>query len=356
VTAARRPFPHTRTHRDRTQVRNTVQTPGISRPARGIPLAILPRMRAIIADDDPVTTTVLARALERWGIKNAIARDGVSAWAALAERPAPALAIVDWMMPGIDGIEICRRIRRDADLAGMYVLLLTGRGSRTDLIAGLDAGADDYMVKPIDPEELRARVHAGIRIATLQARLADRVSDLQTASTELARLVSTDVLTDVYTRRRWFELAAIEFSRTQRYGRPFSLLVVDLDFFKRVNDTFGHEAGDRLLRGFADLLRVECRQSDIVGRLGGEEFAVLAPETTASAAGHLADRIRATCRTLAIAAPGGIVGCSCSIGVAEVASTDHDIEAVLRRADAALYGAKHSGRDCWKSDAGAASR
>ncbi len=111
------------------------------------------------------------------------------------------------MMPGLDGIYIRRRIRQDPKLAGMYVLLLTGRGSRTDLVVGLDAGADDYMIKPIDTEELRARVQVGIRVATLQARLADRLSDLQTASEHLARLVSTDVLTDVFTRRTWFERA-----------------------------------------------------------------------------------------------------------------------------------------------------
>ncbi len=311
-------------------------------------------MRAVIADDDPVTTAILSNALRRWSIDATSAPDGTRAWELLAASPASELAIIDWMMPGLDGIEICRRIRRDPRLAGMYVLLLTGRGSRDDLVAGLDAGADDYMIKPIDTEELRARVQVGVRVASLQARLADRVSDLQAASEHLARLVSTDVLTNVYTRRSWFERAAVEFSRSQRYGRAFSLMVIDLDWFKRINDSFGHEIGDRVLRGFTDLLRNECRQSDIVGRLGGEEFALLAPETPQAAAQHLAGRIRDVCRDLVVESPGGPVRCSCSIGISEFASTDDSVESALRRADAALYEAKRSGRDCWMSHASVA--
>jgi two-component system, cell cycle response regulator len=310
---------------------------------------LLPGVRALIADDDPVTTAILFSALGRWGIDATCASDGAAAWKSLAEGPAPDLAIVDWMMPGLDGIELCRRIRQRPDLACMYVLLLTGRGSRTDLVAGLDAGADDYMIKPIDPEELRARVQVAIRIATLQSRLADRVSNLQTAGEHLARLVSTDVLTGVYTRRAWFELAATEFSRSRRYGRGFSLMAIDLDFFKRVNDTFGHEAGDNVLREFAALVRHECRQSDIVGRLGGEEFALLAPETTQEAAEHLAGRIREGCRRLVVPSALGPVRCSCSIGISAMTSGDENIESTLRRVDAALYEAKRSGRDCYKS-------
>jgi two-component system cell cycle response regulator len=306
-------------------------------------------MRAVIADDDPVTTAILSHSLQQWGIDVTLTHDGASAWDRLISGPTPELAVIDWMMPGVDGIEICRRIRQQPALAGMYVLLLTGRGSRADLVAGLDAGADDYMIKPIDTEELRARVQVGIRVAGLQGRLAERVSELQAARDHLARLVSTDVLTDVYSRRWWFELAGAEFSRCRRYDRGFSLMVIDLDFFKHVNDTFGHDAGDRLLRGVADMLRAECRQSDIIGRLGGEEFALLAPETSLGAAQRVAARIREACRSVVVAAPAGEVRCSCSIGVSEVAPEDDDIESVLRRADAALYEAKRGGRDCWKS-------
>src|SRR4051812_28549127 len=155
-------------------------------------------MRAVIADDDPVTTTILSNALRGWGIDVVCAHDGLSAWTLLTTGPAPELAIVDWMMPGMDGIELCRRIRQEPALSAMYVLLLTGRSGRDDLVEGLDAGADDYMMKPIDTEELRARVQVGARVGTLQTRLTDQVNELRAARDHLARLVSTDVLTSVY--------------------------------------------------------------------------------------------------------------------------------------------------------------
>ena len=306
-------------------------------------------MRALIADDDPVTRAILVKALKPWNMEVTVATDGNEAWSALSSGPPPEIAIVDWMMPGMDGIELCRRIREYPALAGIYVILLTGRGSRMDLVAGLDAGADDYMVKPIDTEELRARVQVGVRVANLQGRLAERVVELQGARDHLARLVSTDALTNLYSRRWWFELAATEFSRGRRYDRAFSVMVIDLDFFKQVNDNFGHDAGDKLLRAFADMLQVECRQSDILGRLGGEEFAVLVPETPVGAAQKLAGRISEACRNVNVTVPTGDVTCSCSIGISQVQADDDDIDDVLRRADAALYDAKRSGRDCWKA-------
>src|SRR5262249_39506189 len=179
----------------------------------------------------------------------------------------------------------------------------------------LDAGADDYMTKPIDTEELRARVQVGVRIATLHRRLADRVSELQAARDHLARIAATDALTELYSRRGWFEIAATEFARSRRYNRAVSLMIVDLDHFKRVNDTYGHEAGDRLLQTFAALLRLECRQSDVVGRIGGEEFAVLLSETPLRAAQRLAGRIADACRSLTVPTAAGDVTCTCSIGI-----------------------------------------
>jgi len=307
-------------------------------------------MRALIADDDAVTRAILIKALKPWNLEVTVATDGTEAWEAISSGQPPEIAIVDWMMPGLDGIELCRRIREYPALAGIYVILLTGRGSRMDLVAGLDAGADDYMVKPIDAEELRARVQVGMRVANLQGRLADRVVELQGARDHLARLVSTDALTNLYSRRWWFELAATEFSRCRRYDRAFSVMVIDLDFFKQVNDSFGHDAGDKLLRAFADMLQTECRQSDILGRLGGEEFAILVPETPVGAAQKLAGRIGEACRAVQVVTPAGEeVTCSCSIGISQVQNDDDDIDDVLRRADAALYEAKRSGRDCWKS-------
>jgi len=311
-------------------------------------------MRALIADDDRVTTAILSATLANWGIEAAVAHDGAQAWQMLQAGDAPALVIVDWMMPGIDGIELCQRIRRAPSLAPTYVMLLTGRSSRVDLVAGLDAGADDYMVKPIDPEELRARVQVGVRVATLQRRLAEQVVALASARDHLARLASTDALTELYSRRGWFELAASEFSRSRRYSRPVSLLLIDLDYFKRVNDTFGHDAGDRLLQTFGALLRVECRQSDVVGRIGGEEFAILLPETTIHAAQRLAERICVASRALKVATAAGEITCTTSVGISAIGADDFTIDDVMRRADAALYEAKRGGRDQWRRSLGIA--
>ncbi len=145
-------------------------------------------MRALIADDDRATTAILATTLERWNIEVAVAYDGNAAWDLLGAGDGPSLAILDWMMPGLEGLELCRRIRQEPSLAHMYVILLTGRDSRTDLVAGLDAGADDYVVKPFDIEELRARVNVGVRVLTLQERLAERVTELQAALSNVKQL------------------------------------------------------------------------------------------------------------------------------------------------------------------------
>jgi diguanylate cyclase (GGDEF)-like protein len=306
-------------------------------------------IRALVADDDPVTSALVARTLERWGISVTVSADGETAWRLLTSGPPPALAIVDWMMPGLDGLTVCRQIRREPTLSAMYILLLTARGAQADLVEGLDAGADDYMTKPIDPEELRVRVQVARRIATLQQRLADQVNTLQTTQDHLARLLSTDMLTQVSSRRHWFESASAELARSRRYNRDVSVLLVDLDFFKRINDTFGHAAGDAVLRRFAEMLRAECRQSDIVGRLGGEEFGVLVPDTGHEAAQLMATRIRDACRRLTVDTPLGDIRCSCSIGITERVPEDEDVESILRRADAALYHAKGTGRDGWKT-------
>jgi phosphoserine phosphatase RsbU/P len=145
-------------------------------------------MRILIADDDRATTAMLGGTLERWGFTVSLVNDGEAAWSEITAAPAPALAIVDWMMPGIDGPTICQRVRQDPALAHLYIILLTGRASRRDVVAGLDAGADDYLTKPFDPEELRARVQVGSRIVALQRRLAERVAELQDVLANIKQL------------------------------------------------------------------------------------------------------------------------------------------------------------------------
>jgi diguanylate cyclase (GGDEF)-like protein len=184
-----------------------------------------------------------------------------------------------------------------------------------------------------------------MRVATLQQNLAQTVKELRSTRDHLARLASTDVLTGVYSRRWWFDLAGKEFSRAKRYNRMFSLLMADLDFFKQINDTYGHEAGDRVLKHVGGVLRKTCRQSDVVGRLGGEEFALLLPETSSDAAQHIATRVTEACHSLALDSVAGAMHCSCSIGITEVRPEDERLDTVLTRADQALYAAKRGGRN-----------
>jgi diguanylate cyclase (GGDEF)-like protein len=305
-------------------------------------------MRALVADDDRATAAIIAKALMDAGLTEVdIAQDGAAAWDMLNALQPPSLAVVDWTMPGIDGIELCQRVRSSLRLSTMYILLVTARERREDLITALNAGADDYMTKPLDVEELRARVRVGMRVVALQENLAERVTALRRAHDRLEEMASTDALTALYSRRWWFDMAATEFSRSRRYDRDLSVLILDLDHFKRVNDRFGHETGDTVLRTFADLLRRECRQSDIVGRLGGEEFAVALPETSVAQAQTLAARLTEGCRSASLSTPDGEVRWSCSIGVTQVRDDDQDIDGVLRRADVALYDAKRAGRDRW---------
>ena len=304
-------------------------------------------MRTLVADDDLIITTILSNALTRNGMQVTVAHDGDVAWQALNSLQPPGLAILDWMMPNLDGLELCRRIRSTPRLAGMYVILVTARDSREDLVAGLEAGADDYMAKPINMAELQARIGVGVRVAKLQQTLAQNMKELLSTRDHLAKMASTDVLTGVFSRRWWFDAAEKEFGRARRYGRTFSLLMADLDWFKQINDTYGHEAGDRALNQFGDMLRKTCRKSDVMGRLGGEEFAVLLPETSAEAAQNLATRITKACLSIIVDPSAGAGKCSCSIGVTELRQDDEKMDSVLTRADQALYAAKRAGRNQW---------
>jgi two-component system cell cycle response regulator len=302
-------------------------------------------MRVLIADDDSGTRLVLASALKALGMEISVAADGSAAWEVLKEGTGPSLALIDWEMPGIDGLELCHRIRGHQPPMQMYVILLTGRDSREDVIAGLNAGADDYIIKPFDPEELRARVQVGMRVVTLQNRLAARISELQEARDQLTLQANTDALTGLSSRRAWLGLATTEVARARRYGLPVAVLMIDLDFFKRVNDTHGHSAGDDVLREFGEVLRRVARTSDVAGRLGGEEFAILLPQTSAKEAVHVATRLAEFWRQASVPTLAGGVKLTCSIGVSEAEATDSRIEDVLNRADLALYQAKRNGRD-----------
>lgn len=292
---------------------------------------------------------------------------------ATAEQIQPTVILQDLVMPDVDGLTLLTRYRASAGVKETPVIVLSSKEDPAIKRDAFQGGANDYLVKLPDTIELvaRIRLHSNAYVTQMQRdeayqslnesqrqlvvsnqELADRIQELQAVRDELSRLVSTDSLTGLCSRRRWFELASTEFSRSRRYRRSLAFLMADLDFFKRINDTFGHDAGDEVLRQFARVLRGICRDSDFAGRVGGEEFAVVLPETSSAGAEEVARRIVAACRTLDVATPGGSVKFSCSVGVTGGTEADDSVEDVLRRADAALYEAKRDGRDRWKSSPG----
>jgi diguanylate cyclase (GGDEF)-like protein len=291
----------------------------------------------LIAEDEAVSRVRLQALLTKWGYTVIVARDGLEAWDLLQRPDAPPLAVIDWMMPGLDGTELCRRIRQQGREPYVYVLLLTGRGRKEDLIEGLEAGADDYVTKPVDPQELEVRVRSGQRIVNLHAELV--------ASRQAMWFQAThDALTGALNRAAAMDALRREMARTERERTPFAVAIVDLDHFKRVNDTYGHPGGDVVLKETVRRMGEALRPYDVVARYGGEEFLLILPGCDAGNGAMVAERVRRVVGASPIELPGHLVPVTCSVGVG-VAETAMDLDALIQRADEALYEAKRAGRD-----------
>jgi len=298
-------------------------------------------MQILVAEDDPTSRRILQAVLRKLGHEVQAAENGEEAWALLQRPDAARLAILDWMMPGLDGIDVCRRLRAHGREDHVYVILLTSRSEKQDIVEGLGAGAKDYITKPFDADELRARVATGCRVIELQAALEARVRELQQAMEQIEQLARTDPLTGLANRRHFDELFARERERATRLGSPISAIAVDLDHFKRVNDQYGHAAGDQVLEAVANCFRHHLRPYDVIARFGGEEFVILVPGATLEQACQIAERLRSAIRGIRIE---GIPRVTSSFGVAGF-ETGESAESFLARADEALYRAKHGGRD-----------
>jgi diguanylate cyclase (GGDEF)-like protein len=295
------------------------------------------RDRVLIADDDAMSRKILQSWLENWGYEVTAAGDGETAWNALQQEDAPELLILDWVMPTIDGVELCRRIRDRQHGAYQYILLVTSRDEKKDVVKGLEAGADDYLTKPLDRSELQARLGVGKRILTLQRGLIQAREELRFQATH-------DALTGIFNRGTILELLHRELVRAIRSRSTTGVLMLDLDHFKNVNDTYGHLAGDVVLREVARRMSQAVRSYDLVARYGGEEFLIVIPNCDSNQLQECAERIRSSIAGEPVIHSSGL-SITVSIGAAVAApGMATDVE-ILAAADAAMYQAKNSGRN-----------
>jgi diguanylate cyclase (GGDEF)-like protein len=299
----------------------------------------LPRLRVLAAEDNPVIQTVLQTMLTWWGYQPVMARDGTEAWEILQQDDAPRLAILDWVMPGLDGVELCRRVRAATREPYTYILLLTARNDSKDVVEGMDAGADDYLTKPFNAHELRARLRAGSRIIHLQEQL------LQTREA-LRHQAMHDGLTGLLNHAAILEAIDNELARARRTDQPVTLLIADLDRFKQINDTFGHLVGDLVLKEAARRMKSAVRSYDSIGRYGGEEFLIVMAGCDGESARVQAERIREAVGGEPIRVGDSAISVTTSIGVSSREIADPaDSTTILREADQALYLSKRTGRN-----------
>jgi two-component system cell cycle response regulator len=292
----------------------------------------------LIVDDHPDNVEVLQVRLDALGYRTACASDGETALKMVAKSP-PDLILLDVMMPRMDGNEVARRIKADKSLPYIPIIMQTALDSTQSKVVGLDSGADDYVTKPINYAELQARMAAALRIKALQDQVAAK-------NVQLAEMAITDVLTGLYNRRHLDERLDEMFEHSVRLHEPLSVVMFDIDHFKLVNDTYGHQVGDVVLAQFAQLLKHAARDIDRIGRYGGEEFMVLLPGTVLDAGVTFAKRVRQEVETHQFEYDGGALKCTVSAGVAAFPNPRiRTRQQIVKSADDALYVAKTTGRN-----------
>jgi two-component system cell cycle response regulator len=297
-------------------------------------------VKILIADDDSISRRLLERTLQHSGYEVITAEDGRQAAAELSKADGPRLALIDWMMPELDGLGVCREVRAKHDDSYVYILLLTSKESSEDVVKGLEAGADDYLTKPFHLAELKARLHTGRRILQLEDKLVEAREDMRFKATH-------DALTSLWDRGAVLALLRNELSRSARELTPVSLLLCDIDHFKKINDTHGHPSGDEVLEEVSTRLLDSVRSHDAVGRYGGEEFLIVLSGCDAEHLEGRAEQVRKAISDVPFSTAQGPIFVSLSVGAIAIHNWDksHPIEPLLKQADVALYRAKESGRN-----------
>lgn len=296
-------------------------------------------MKILIADDEAVSRRMLHGMLEKWGYEVISVSDGDAAWDTLKTTDAPRMALLDWMMPGQNGVDVCRALRNQRPEPYTYILLLTAKDAKESVVEGLESGADDYLTKPFNPQELKARIRVGLRLLDLEDNLVQ--------AREVMRFKAThDTLTGVWNRGAIVETLEKEVWRSRREDTSLGVLLVDLDHFKSVNDTYGHLVGDAVLQEVTRRVQNDIRPYDAVGRYGGEEFLILLPGCGGSETRDKADRFRDGLHALPVATAAGDLKVTMSIGGIATAEWPRETpNQILQMVDLALYRAKEEGRN-----------
>ena len=297
-------------------------------------------MKILVADDDITYRTILKAVLKKWNFEYTIVEDGDQAWSVLQEKDAPQLLLLDWEMPNLTGLDLCKRIRNSETTSQAYIILLSSRLSTNDTVTALNAGANDYIYKPFENLELQARLRVGERMVQLQNQLESVRQQLHIQATQ-------DSLTNLYNRRAILEALNTKIQEAKREQTTFCLCMCDIDYFKSVNDTYGHPVGDLVIKNVAKTIKNTLRPYDKVGRFGGEEFLLVlyAPK---EASYELIERIRKTVNNLQLRINGKLISISISMGYSCFTDKYETPEKFIAVADKALYKAKHAGRNCTK--------
>lgn len=305
-------------------------------------------MKVLIAEDDAISRTILRRAVEKSGHECLVAEDGLRAWELFQSAPDVDVIISDWMMPGIDGPELCRRVR--AANSGLYTffIFLTALGDKEHLLEGMQAGADDYLAKPLDREQLQVRLIAASRVNSLHRQLSEQKAELERLNKELYASARRDPLTRLGNRLQLQEDLEALSAQAERYSHSYCAMLCDIDFFKPYNDTYGHQAGDEVLKKVARMISENLRAGDAAYRYGGEEFLIILPGQSLQSAGIVGERLRRNIEDLDLTheakTPPGVV--TISIGLAVLPpGGGKNVETLLKEADTALYEAKRAGRN-----------